>query len=256
MIKWDLAKDLFDYGQWIYGHIFPKHCDISPDGKYFIYAIYKPVNIEGIGYEGLTAISKPPYFTALGMWPFNSTCFVGGFFESEHKVNVCSKEMEVIKYKPPLEIAYGCSKLLELGHVISNSDFHRHENGWNQLEKFQWENSGFMGTHVWQKVGKKYTLTERLDAREHFNNKLGVDQLDYTVSNRDGTPLFTIKKADWADFYKNRDLLFAKDGCLYRLNNNDFEKFALEGLNAAKLLVDFNPMVFEEMPPSAYARKW
>jgi hypothetical protein len=81
LILWDTKKDQFQRGQWFHGRIYEERSDLSPDGTKFIYFVSKNglKHDAGIG-ETWTAISKPPYFTALALWPNGSTYGGGGLF--------------------------------------------------------------------------------------------------------------------------------------------------------------------------------
>jgi hypothetical protein len=61
LLRWDLATDSFEAGQWLSGRIYERRCDLSPSGERFIYfaANHRPP----LG--TWTAVSRPPYFTAL-----------------------------------------------------------------------------------------------------------------------------------------------------------------------------------------------
>ena len=37
MMLWDRRNDTFKLGQWLRGRIYERRCDLSPDGKHFIY---------------------------------------------------------------------------------------------------------------------------------------------------------------------------------------------------------------------------
>ena len=37
VIGWDRKNDTFEVGQWLNGRIYERRCDLSPDGKHFIY---------------------------------------------------------------------------------------------------------------------------------------------------------------------------------------------------------------------------
>ncbi|MHC4756091.1 MAG: hypothetical protein ACYTBP_13215 [Planctomycetota bacterium] len=82
VIKWDTQSDTFEYGQWMHGRIYAERCGLSPDGKLFVYFVLKHGKIdEDQGYEqSFTAVSKPPYLTALAMWPHGDTWGGGGRF--------------------------------------------------------------------------------------------------------------------------------------------------------------------------------
>ena len=57
-------------GAWFRGRIHDDGCDLSPDGKLFVYFAtqYDRTPADGYG-VAWTAVSKPPWLTALAMWP-------------------------------------------------------------------------------------------------------------------------------------------------------------------------------------------
>jgi hypothetical protein len=61
---WHTDTDQFDEGQWLKARIYERRCDLSPDGKLLTYfaANHKQP------YYSWTAISKPPFLTALALW--------------------------------------------------------------------------------------------------------------------------------------------------------------------------------------------
>jgi hypothetical protein len=66
---WDTRRDRFERGQWFRGRMYPDKCDLSPDGKLFIYFAgkFRPRE-EDKGYgRTWTAVSRPPYLTALAL---------------------------------------------------------------------------------------------------------------------------------------------------------------------------------------------
>lgn len=82
VIRWNTANDTFVHGQWLHGRIYEERCGLSPDGTLFVYFAMKHGHIdEASGYRvTFTAVSKPPYLTALAMWPEGSTWGGGGRF--------------------------------------------------------------------------------------------------------------------------------------------------------------------------------
>ena len=72
---WDTRRDRFTSGQWFHGSVYPRKCDLAPDGTLFSYFAGKfRCKDQESGY-GLTwiAVSRPPYFTALALWPVGDT---------------------------------------------------------------------------------------------------------------------------------------------------------------------------------------
>ena len=71
MVRWDLATDEFDFGQWIFSRVYEYSCGLSADGmlfRYFAQSAGARVNV----IWRLTAICRPPYFTALAVWENHS----------------------------------------------------------------------------------------------------------------------------------------------------------------------------------------
>lgn len=79
---WDTRLDTIQPGQWFHGRLYPERCDISPDGKLLVYFGGKfRARDWDTGYLGTwTAVSRPPYLTALALWPNGSTYGGGGVF--------------------------------------------------------------------------------------------------------------------------------------------------------------------------------
>lgn len=82
VIKWRTDTDDFAHGQWFHGRIYSERCGLSPDGTLFVYFAMKhgwPKSAQG--YERtFTAVSRPPFLTALAMWPQGDTWGGGGRF--------------------------------------------------------------------------------------------------------------------------------------------------------------------------------
>jgi hypothetical protein len=87
---WDTKRDRFEGGQWFHGRIYPERCDVSPDGKLFIYFAGKfNQRSADNGYgDTWTAVSRPPYLTALALWPIGGTWGGHGVFVDDRTVLV------------------------------------------------------------------------------------------------------------------------------------------------------------------------
>lgn len=76
VVRWNLARNTFEEGQWFVGRIYPERCDLSPDGAWFVYFAGK--------FKGptptYTALSRPPWLTAHALWPEMGTWGGGGVF--------------------------------------------------------------------------------------------------------------------------------------------------------------------------------
>ncbi len=97
LITWNTRSDTFHGGQWFHGDIYERRCDLSPSGSKLIYFAAKHHRVSAglsdtarSSYTSTwTAISTPPYFTALALWPNGGTTYHGGgLFVSETTVSV------------------------------------------------------------------------------------------------------------------------------------------------------------------------
>jgi hypothetical protein len=85
MVLWDTVRDRFEDGQWVRHKIYPERCSLSPDGRHFLYfALNGLWQSETKG--AFTAISRPPWFTALALWPQGHTWGGGGVFLDDRHV--------------------------------------------------------------------------------------------------------------------------------------------------------------------------
>lgn len=79
MILWHRKEDAFEDGQWVKNNVYVERCALSPDGRHFLYFM-----LDGKwGNEGrgaYSAISRPPYWTAIALFPEGSTWGGGGVF--------------------------------------------------------------------------------------------------------------------------------------------------------------------------------
>jgi hypothetical protein len=75
--------------------------------------------------------------------------------------------------------------------------------------------------------------------------------VDYDVLNDSEELLFTLPRTDWADWDGDGDLVFAKDGKLFRLNKKNFSRFQAKGDEVLKLIADLNGLKFESKAGAA-----
>lgn len=91
LIKWDTINNTFEPGQWLHGKIYEQRSDLSPDESKLIYLAAKYGRRQANTEIGCvwTAISKPPYLTALALWREQfGTWYGGGVFIDNDTVMV------------------------------------------------------------------------------------------------------------------------------------------------------------------------
>ncbi|CUH67176.1 hypothetical protein TG4357_02851 [Thalassovita gelatinovora] len=103
MIFWDRRDDSFIDGQWTKHKVYLDRCDLSPDGRYFIYFQLNN-RWKDASAGSYTAISRPPYFTALALYPQGDTWGGGGYFVSntDYVIRTSDDNRDIIGRAPEL----------------------------------------------------------------------------------------------------------------------------------------------------------
>src|ERR1700722_1113868 len=58
VVRWNTTDDTFDHGAWIKGRIYEEKCDISPDGRFFVYFIHQGSRFGTRFTHAWTAVSR------------------------------------------------------------------------------------------------------------------------------------------------------------------------------------------------------
>jgi len=213
-ILWNRRTDEFSPGQWLKGRIYEDRCDLSPDGRYFIYFAFG-VQPER-QYKAWTAVSRAPGLKAIALYSKGSTWGGGGMFtgprtywlDSEH---VCVQDTTEVRR--------------DVRDV------------WPQLWHDRWAEAGWQFRKQMDAAGEAQGFREKeLPHRWMLRLKFAQGyELEHVRSNA----IWPFPGWTWAEWDRNR-LVWAEKGCLFTAGL-DQEK----GLGAPKLLHDFNAMKFE-----------
>lgn len=95
MILWDRDDDSFEDGQWLKHKVYPQGCDLSPDGCHFLYFALNG-DWAGETKGAYTAISRPPYFTALALFPEGDAWGGGGCFLDSRHYMIASRSFDIL----------------------------------------------------------------------------------------------------------------------------------------------------------------
>lgn len=235
MIRWDVNKDTFERGQWLKGKINAERCDVSPGGGLFLYftARYSASSNDAGYTSSWTAVSKPPYFTAVALWPLGNTWGGGGVFLDDHTVLLAHTVDRAHPDHPATQLH------VELGYISEEQRWER--NGWTMADWKLWR--GLRQPLRWSK--KNSTGKLRLTT-QHPSWELRNRPRAYSVSKSDERELAAFE-ADWADWDHGGRLVAAKEGQLLRLA---FDR----KLNPVwSLVADFTNDVFKPMGAPQWA---
>lgn len=95
LILWDRSDDSFTDGQWLKHKVYVERCSLSADGRHFLYFA-----LDGkwgsAAHGSYTAISRPPYFTALALFPQGDTWGGGGVFLDDRHYRIDGAGPDII----------------------------------------------------------------------------------------------------------------------------------------------------------------
>lgn len=264
LLLWHTDTDEFQEGQWFKGRIYERRSDLSPNGKLLVYfaADHKE------GYFSWTAVSKPPFLTALALWPKGDCWGGGGLFENETELQLNHRDGErqlaegfnlpaKFRVKPLGKHSGG-------GEDSPIEDMRLTRDGWKLIQNGTAIEHGLRHP-IWFRFDPPIVYSKR-DARTRGRYELqmylhGIKQRDgpwyiieHVVKDTKNDSTISLGRAEWADWCHSGDLLFANYGRLFRLGFSD--EGVLNELPNAKLLIDLNDRTFREMAAPVEARQW
>lgn len=255
LITWNTHNDTFERGQWFRGKVYLRRCDLSPSGTKLIYFVAKHhlQHVDPSYTRTWTAISKPPYFTALALWPNGGTTYHGGgLWDAENSVSVNSFKHRWSnpergepaqahpEHVPPKAlhispIAFTSGEQLFVKRLVRD--------GWKQQsgKDLAEDILDFEGTLVREMKHRRLTL------------EVGYQVMRYALFERvaGAWQERPFEGVEWADFDQRGRLVFARDGKLYAAKTPEVRK-ELEVV----LLADFQPGKPESVLAPPHARRW
>lgn len=272
LLRWWLTSDTIERGQWFKGSIYPRASDLSPDGELLVY------NAEKYNYrlpeQRWTAISRPPYLTALKIWFGGGRYWGGGIFEDQTTIDLDLSEKE--RRQGRGRANDGRLKIAPTGPTAGEGPLliehrRRTRDGWQLTSSDQpitWEMTS--AGNVWARPnlplvyerlcpdrrGALRAPTLRREVRDN-DEWPSLDPPDiYTLVDPDGRTLRVLDRYDWADWQLTGDLLFGGAGCLYRLPHKHVDVTTAHGLDGAKRIADLTDLTFEEVVAPPEALEW
>lgn len=259
LIRWDTSTDTVEYGQWFKGRIYERRCDLSPDGDLLIYfaAKHKPPH------NSWTAVSRPPYFTALAMWPKGDCYGGGGHFISQHRIALNHRDRETA-----LAAGFDLPKQLRVEQFSGRPGWGEDDPVWSKrLDRDGWKlvsspvktKDDFGARVLWEPDPPITWLKPNPKCPERYSLEMSI----IGIGERDGPWYMTehsvirnegqidrLGRTDWAEWSHTGDLLFAMDGAVYR---GQLKRGTLAPLEEAVKIADFSDLKFENRE-APYAR--
>lgn len=255
LIRWRTDRDTFESGQWFRGKVEAGHSDLSPSGDKLVYfAIsYKARSLDR-GYTGTwTAVSRPPYFTALALWPLGDTWFGGGLFDDEARLRLNHPEGKLACHRdhPVKGLQVTADPMYFWDRTPLSERMAR--DGWILRSQVKTIVNGrkIAGMHPqqWEKPDSKgrrslflHDCNDGQIRRRPFHYSVGYDK----TGSED-----LAFEASWADWDQNGQLAYASGGKLFRVT------FAPRGRSATtREIADFNAARPDPQPAPEWATRW
>jgi len=257
VIRWDTQNDRFERGPWFNGRIYEKRCDLSPDGELLIYFASRFASVDPEYTRAWTAVSRPPWLTALALWPKGDCWWGGGLFLSKRQV--------WLNHRPDEATPHPRHKPLGLRRVEVNPDA-RGEDGpiyYRRLTRDGWDVRQELeirrhGKRIGQ-VGYE-TIRPEIRVRRHPRHafqiikELRIVNLkcleSFAVEGPSGTVALPPGRISWVDWDGNGRLVVLVDGTIH------VAPVAESGIVDPKLLLDLREDRPERRPSPPDARQW
>ena len=244
------------------GRVYERRCDLSPSGDRFIYfaANHRPP----LG--TWTAVSRPPYFTALAVWPKGDAWGGGGLFDTENTIllNHQASQMALLgDSRLPKAIKVSQTPNAGGGEDAPILRCRLQRDGWELLREGDWREYSLDAPmafvcdppETWSRPHPSSSIPVRLRVRT-----LGMHEqqgpwyvLHYDLIDEAGEVRRDLGRLDWADWDHGGDLLMASDGRLQRL--------AVGSAGASfddepRTLIDLSALTFVQRAPDPSATQW
>lgn len=244
---WHTDSDRVEEGQWLKGRIYERRADLSPDGTkllYFAAQWRRPV-------ATWTAISTPPWLTALAFWPKGDAWGGGGLWESRDRI-VLNHPYGDLKRDPSSRLpsklqvremglfGRGGEDFPLLGMRLARDGWHAVGGARLPLEYARGrpkDPSLALHMHILsvnERGGDWYVVEHRVIRREGRRAEVALD----------------LGRTEWADWDARGDLVYAKGGVLLR------RRLQRGVLGEPAVVIDLRDRTFVARPAPPEALVW
>lgn len=280
VVKWNTDTDTFEHGQWFHGQMYPRRCDLSPSGDLLVYfcAKWSGRRIEeaeqmlekkkagALTYDlrlllkrrpkarteytyAWTAVSKPPYLTALALWPKGDCWHGGGLFKGNRALWLNHKPLVAIPHRDHLPVGLRVEPNPDAcGEDDPIYSMRLQRDGWKKLQdwKYRYVGHGFTTdqSEVREKISRQNPKIKLV-----MNRSISMFKYKEDYSVVSGSHEVAVR-ADWADWDYSGRLLFARNGRLFVADLHAFPHVA------ETQLLDLNTSKPEPCEAPDWARRW
>jgi hypothetical protein len=255
-VLWNTATHEFFAGQWFKGRIYEERCGLSPNGDKLVYlaANQKPP------LYAWTAVSRPPFLTALVLWPNNGTWGGGGIWDTNRRLMLNMMGVPTLGkgfQKPPELDVRPIAPWAGRGEDDPISTMRMKRDGWVLSDEgapnhvkigvpWSWE---YARPVCWRKSRGNFSLERRLLGVGEANGSWYV--YEHRLLDVEGNLIQDYGRSDWADWSQAGEVLLTRNGKVHRVVVEN-----KTGPAEPEALIDLAPLRFEPMLPPANATRW
>jgi len=257
LISWHTDTHEFFAGQWLKARVFERRSDLSPSGEKLIYF----ASDYGRDMQTWTAVSRPPYFTAIALWPKGDSWGGGGLFATERRI-----ELNHPAHQRKLAPGFRIPKTIEvqlLGQIAGAGEddpidsYRMLRDGWEMRQPGKWEHRGRKSrvsyenveNEVWTRSRGDWTLERRISGI--FERQGPKYVIEHRVLDVRGNITHDFGRSDWCDWSYSGEILLARDGRLWAVSSS-----LPRGLAEPRELIDLRGLQFEQVIPPTAATLW
>jgi hypothetical protein len=195
LILWHTDTDQFEDGDVFSGYVSPRLCDLSPDGRRFVY-FARPHGFarDGKFWPGWTVVCRPPNSVPLTVWKKTDESNGGGVFLDDGRLRLLHAEADA---------AQGASMDVQTGDLCGNGEIHSErlrQHGWVLRPEYE-ESANYLS------LRQKHDQTSAYLLRECFAGLEICTAADHSDPRR--------LDADWADWEQQNRLVAVRGMKLY-----------------------------------------
>lgn len=283
IVKWNTDTDKFEHGQWFHGQMYPRRSDLSPDGSLLVYFCAKwsgrrieeadrmldKKNAGKPTYDlrlllkrrpkvrdeytyAWTAVSKPPYLTALALWPKGDCWHGGGLFKSNRLLWLNHKPLVAVPHRDHVPVGLRFEANPDAcGEDDPIYSMRLERDGWMRVQDWKYVLPNLMDgyTTVQPDILEKARKTSQ-KMRLVMTRSISRYKYTETFSVKNGNDESELGKAEWADWDYAGRLVFARRGRLYAADLSAFPDIR------ETEIVDLNPLKPEPIKAPQWSKTW
>ena len=237
---WHTDTDTFEPGHWFKGKIYVDRANLSPNGKLLIYDAARTLGNWDTEYrDSWIAISKPPYLTALTLWPIGCCYGGGGDFLDNQTVALVG-------------IGWTDSLPTHSNHPAPPwLQVQCHRESWSRLSGRGWTQV----PHETLLIHEKPIPNTPFRLRQTDHGGYGLNQHTFYALHDTATGESHALEAAQAEIDPSGRLVLARAGKLIAIAIDPNRELTKQKLTETEL-ADFNGMRFKAIPPPEWATKW